>query len=93
MRIEIEYSKKSLKFLAKNKNILTESQTDELIFLAIKKLKNQNVNINLKKLTAQNGAYRIRKGDIRIVFTIDENGEVMIISVEKIGFRGGVYKD
>ena len=44
---------------------------------------------NVKKLTASPG-YRLRVGDWRIVYTLDQ--ERLAIEVIKIETRGGVYK-
>lgn len=35
--------------------------------------------------------YRIRKGDIRIIFSF-KNNELIIVNIKKIDFRGNVYK-
>ncbi len=37
------------------------------------------------------GKYRIRTGNIRIIFYIERN-EIYVITVEEIGFRSDVYK-
>lgn len=48
-------------------------------------------NIDLKKLKGISPAiYRIRKGDVRILFRY-ENGEIIVVHVETIDFRGNVY--
>jgi len=36
------------------------------------------------------GLYRIRKGDLRIIFRYYK-GEIHIVNIEKIDFRGDVY--
>lgn len=38
-------------------------------------------------------AYRFRVGDYRVVFRIEEDGSLVIISVVWIGHRKEVYKD
>ena len=45
----------------------------------------------VKKLTGMVGYFRVRVGDIRIIFTINE--AVHSINVIAIGPRGQVYKD
>ncbi len=93
-QIKITYLKKAEKFLHKNQNIITESQIDELIVLAIKKrIFLMDANIDLKDLKGSlQGKSRIRKGNIRVIFEIVEN-EILIESiVENIDFRGNVYK-
>jgi len=55
-------------------------------------LKNENTNIDLKSLQGdKKGYYRIRVGNIRIIFSFLEN-QLVVVSVENIGFRGDIYK-
>ena len=91
--LEIRYLKKADKFLAKNSNVITKSDVDVLIIKAIRKIfSNQDVNIDLKSMSTMENYYRIRKGNVRIVFYIDENDELIVSVVETIGYRGDVYK-
>jgi len=91
--IEIQYLKKANKFLAKNSNVITKNDVDALIIKAIRKIfKNEDINIDLKSMSTMENYYRIRKGNIRIVFCIDENDELIVSIVETIGYRGDVYK-
>ena len=46
-------------------------------------------NNNVKKLVEKKG-YRLRIGDIRVIYEIRKN--VLVIAVINIGFRGSVYK-
>ncbi len=93
MTIKICYSKKAEKFVKKNMALLSRDQLKGLIIKALQKLlNNDDVNIDLKRLEGElRGYYRIRKGNIRIVFAV-ENGEIIIVSVISIGFRGDIYK-
>ncbi len=93
MNLRIDYSKQSIKFLKKNPHLLTIEQVDELIIKAMKRLlKNETTNIDLKSLQGnQKGYYRIRIGNIRVIFSYLEN-TIVIASVENIGFRGDIYK-
>ncbi len=94
MILDIIYSKKSQKFLNKNSHLIKTDDVDKLIILAIKKIKRiEDTNIDLKDLKPnRNNFYRIRKGDIRIIFYLDDNGKILVANVNKIGFRGDVYK-
>ena len=93
MNIEIQYLKKADKFLAKNSHVITKDDVDVLIIKAIRKIfKNEDINIDLKSMSTMENYYRIRKGNIRIVFCIDENDELIVSIVETIGYRGDVYK-
>jgi len=46
---------------------------------------------NIKKLSGElKGSFRLRLGDIRIIYSVDEGKHIVYIEV--IGFRGDVYK-
>ncbi|MEH2177316.1 type II toxin-antitoxin system RelE family toxin [Nostoc sp.] len=45
----------------------------------------------VKKLQADDNSYRIRVGDYRVVYEIDD--DVLIVTVIKIGHRSEIYKD
>ena len=55
------------------------------------KIKGENVNIDIKKLSGEwEGYYRLRKGKLRIIFEPNKTDKVLF--VERIDFRGDVYK-
>lgn len=88
MTWRIDYSKDAGKFIQKN-NIQAEVSEELKKFLL--RLKGVDVNINLKKLVGDwDGYYRLRKGEIRIIFGIDKQGKTLY--VERIDLRGRVYK-
>jgi len=93
MNLKISYSKEADKFLKKNKDKLKEAETDELIIEAIRKLfKIEETNIDLKKLKGrERGSFRIRKGNIRIVFSLKKE-KILHAKIKTIDFRGNVYK-
>jgi|JTFO01.1.fsa_nt_gb mRNA-degrading endonuclease RelE of RelBE toxin-antitoxin system len=93
IELKINYSKSSQKFIAKNQHLITENKSDELVIKAVKKiLYKHDENINLKKLKGtMNNQYRIRVGKIRIIFLLI-NGNVIVVDVQDIDFRGDVYK-
>ncbi len=93
MNLEIGYSKKANKFLEKNSKMLTEKEVDTLIVSAIKKIyKIEKTNIDLKKLKGKlKGLFRIKQGDIRIIFTLKKN-KVLNVLINDIDFRGNIYK-
>lgn len=92
MNIKISYSKRSEKFLSKNLNIITEEEVDDLIVKAAKVIfLKEEINIDLKKMKGSEfNLYRIRKGKIRLIFTISKN-EIIMFDVNDIGFRGDIY--
>ena len=40
-------------------------------------------NLDIKKLKGLDNCFRIRKGEIRIIYRIDENKEVFLLSIER----------
>ncbi len=92
MTIKIQYTKNATKFFKKNASILSKIEADELILKALRKLlKNEDINIDLKKLQSQE-LFRIRKGGVRIVFSFSSSDEIVVSLVEDIDFRGNIYK-
>jgi mRNA interferase RelE/StbE len=88
MKWRIDYSRDAEKFIEKQ-NIRTEVREELKKFLM--KMKGENVNINLKKLSGEwEGYYRLRKGKLRIIFEPSKTDKVLF--VERIDFRGDVYK-
>ncbi|ERM93290.1 plasmid stabilization protein [Caldanaerobacter subterraneus subsp. yonseiensis KB-1] len=78
---EIEFSKKAAKFFKTQ-----PPQQQKKLAQVINKLPNGDV----KFLKGYSNLYRLKVGDCRIIFTIDENEELIRILV--IGNRGDVYK-
>jgi len=94
MILKIQYEKVVIKFLNKNKSKITKEDIDTLILKSMKKIiKKEDINIDLKKMIDnQNEFFRIRKGNIRVIFSYSKNGDIVVSVVENIGFRGDVYK-
>ncbi len=88
MKWRIEYSRDAEKFIDRQ-DVHVEVREELKKFLM--KMKGGSVNIDLKKLVGDwEGYYRLRKGKLRIIFEVNKNERV--ISVERIDFRGDVYK-
>jgi mRNA interferase RelE/StbE len=88
MKWRIEYSRDAEKFIEKH-NIRDKVREELKKFLL--KVKGENINLDIKKLSGEwEGYYRIRMGKIRIIFEPDKNRQLLF--VEKIDFRGDVYK-
>lgn len=81
MTYKIEFDKKAQKFILKQPRAKME-----LIYKAIYKLPEGDG----KPLQGHKGYYRLRVGDYRIVYTID-NGRYIICVVDA-GNRGDIYK-
>lgn len=84
----IEYSRDSDKFIEEH-NIQPVVREELKKFLL--KIKGVSINIDLKKLEGDwAGYYRIRKGKMRIIFEVNKKEKSLY--VEKVDFRGDVYK-
>ena len=78
---KIVFQKAALKFLKKQ-----DKRTQERLLKAINQLPN---GADVKKIQGYE-LYRLRVGDMRVLYAIDD--VVMIISIENIDNRGDVYK-
>ncbi len=84
---EIELAKKAAKFYRK-----ADTPTVRRLNAAFDRLAEDPYHhYNIKPLTSDlQGSYRLRIGNIRIIYSIDDS--VKIVYIEVIGFRGDVYK-
>jgi mRNA interferase RelE/StbE len=84
---EIELSRKAAKFYQK-----ADTVTVRRLNAAFDRLAEDPFNHNnIKPLSGElQGSYRLRVGNIRIVYSVD--GSIKIVYIEVIGFRGDVYK-
>lgn len=81
MRYEIKIEKPALKYIKKQ-----NKQEQERILKAIYKLPDGDT----KPVQGHKGFYRLRVGECRIIYTID-NGKYIICVID-VGNRGDVYK-
>jgi mRNA-degrading endonuclease RelE of RelBE toxin-antitoxin system len=91
-QIAITYSKQAQKFLTQKSAVLTEPQARSLVQKAMQKLlKVEENNSDVVALHGElQGLYRVRKGDIRIIFGY-RNDELILVNIERIDWRGQVY--
>ncbi|MBS3976422.1 MAG: hypothetical protein KGZ75_06805 [Syntrophomonadaceae bacterium] len=88
MTWRIIYSNDVENFIQKQ-NVHEEVREELKKFLL--KVKGENINIDLKKLTGDwIGYYRLRKGKLRIIFEVKKAEKTLF--VEKVDFRGDVYR-
>jgi len=80
----IEFKKLAEKFL---KNRPRKEQVR--ILSKIYKLPSGN---HIKKLEGYNNRYRLRVGDIRVIYELSEDRATLVVLVVEIGNRGDVYK-
>ena len=92
--IKLTYLKAATKFLAKNKDKISEDQIDILLVKFIKKrFYNVDVNIDYKQMQGNiKDIYRIRKADIRVIVKVVNNEIIIEAIVQDIGYRGDIYK-
>ncbi len=83
----IEFARKAAKFYQKS-----DTATVRRLNRICEKLSGNPFNLpNIKHLKGElAGSYRVRMGDIRIIYSVDE--EANVVYIEAIGNRGGVYK-
>ena len=79
---KIIFEKAALKFLRKQ-----DRRTHERIIKSIKYLPN---GVDIKRLQGHHDLYRMRVGNVRILYSIEE--VLKIINIENIDSRGDVYK-
>ncbi|GHV15404.1 hypothetical protein AGMMS49938_13560 [Fibrobacterales bacterium] len=79
---KIELRNSALKFL-KTQTVNTQRR----VMSAISELPNSS---NIKKMKGYVNRYRLRVGDIRIIY--DKFDDVLVIVVVEIGYRGDIYK-
>lgn len=85
----VNLSKESTTFV--NTGVVSEEQIFRAVSLAIKKLRGEKINVDIKKLKGLwSGYHRIRTGKLRMIIEIDFGNK--IIYVDRIDFRGNVYK-
>ncbi|NOY35637.1 MAG: type II toxin-antitoxin system RelE/ParE family toxin [bacterium] len=46
-------------------------------------LNNDLSNLDIKKLRGYDGVFRIRKGNVRIIYRIDQSDKIFIIAIER----------
>jgi mRNA interferase RelE/StbE len=89
MKWEVKISKRSEKFIEKDKIKLNEIK--EIARKVIDYFETGNLNLDIKKLKGKwKGFYRARKGKVRVIMRFDF--ENFIIFIEEIDYRGGAYK-
>jgi mRNA interferase RelE/StbE len=84
---EIELAKKAAKFYRK-----ADTPTVRRLNAAFDQLVEDPFHhYNIKPLSGElEGSYRLRIGDIRIIYSVDDS--IKIVFIEVIGFRGDAYK-
>ncbi len=86
-----EFSKEAEKFLIKQPRKLQELITQKIKNIGDWLDDRSKLAVDVRKLYGEwDGFYRLRIGKIRVLFSVDEEKE--IIRVHAIGYRGDIYK-
>lgn len=83
MTYRINISKVARKFIEKQ-----DSKQKLRLYKAIYRLPS---GTDVKKLAGTSGLYRLRVGDYRVIYTVDE--EIRLVYVDNVNNRGQVYKE
>ena len=83
--MKIEYSKESVKYISK-----LDTPTKTRLKKAFDKLSETPPQGDIKPLQGERNLYRLRVGDLRIIFSINLNDDIILIN--KIAPRGEAYK-
>lgn len=85
--MKIKYSKKSLKFLAKQERTVVLRITS-----AIEKLTYKPPQGDIKFLQGYEDKMRLRVGSYRIIYWYSDENGLEIVYIDEIGNRGDIYK-
>lgn len=85
--MKIRYSKKALKFLAKQ-----EKSAVNRITAAIVKLTISPPEGDIKPLQGSGDKMRLRVGGYRVIYWYSEENGLEILFIDEIGNRGDIYK-
>lgn len=82
MQYKIEFDKRAIKFISKQ-----PKPQRERLFKAISILP---LSGDIKAMQGHPGYFRLRVGDYRVIYTVDDN--VLIVRIIEVGNRGDIYK-
>ena len=75
---------------SKQFSVLTQNKQKKLSKVILKlEVDPLNPTLNIKKLKGSQNSWRVRVGDLRVLYTFDPQKEVLLVF--KIGFRGSMY--
>jgi mRNA interferase RelE/StbE len=88
MKWSVEYSRNADRFIQAEG---IQGEVRKQIESFLRKLQGESINVDVKKLKGKwKDYFRIRKGKLRIIFSIDTASRALY--VERIDFRGDAYK-
>ncbi len=69
--------------IAKFLNKLNQKERNAVKYVLEKIKKGEVANLNIKKLKGGSDYFRARKGETRIIYRIDKDGEIILLSIER----------
>ena len=88
MKWNIEYSRDADRFIDKQD---IRAEVREQLEFFLRKMRGESISVDVRKLKGEwKGYFRIRKGRLRVIFSVDFNDRVLY--VERADFRGKAYK-
>lgn len=89
--IRFRFTKSVEKFLAKNVHKCSREDVEMLVAKAISKMYGSEENVDLKRLQGiKSPKFRIRYGEIRIIFSFEDDEIVICALIEEIDRRGNI---
>ena len=82
---KIIFSKKAEKFLYK-----LDKQSRKLIVQKLRELQGGHQNLNIKKLKSRHRLYRLRVGNLRVIYSLKHNR--VVIYIVAVGLRKDIYQ-
>lgn len=78
--------------MLKHEGRVHQDALEEALIHAIRRLTNEEVNTSdvIAMKGPFKGYYRMRVGDIRVIFTYSK-GSVRVVAIHEIDFRGNIY--
>ena len=61
----------------------SEQERETVKILLEKILRKDGLNLDIKKLKGQKDIFRVRKGEIRIIYRVDDNNKIYILAIER----------
>ena len=84
MKWDIQYSRDAEQFIDKQK---IRAEVTEQLELFLRKMKGEPINVDVKKLKGEwKGYLRIRKGKLRVIFSVDFSERVLYVEFARYDF-------
>ena len=89
--IRFRFTKNAEKFLIKNTHRCNREDIEALIIKAIGKMYGVKESVDIKRLQGLKPAkFRVRQGEIRIIFSFEEDEIIITALIEEINRRGNI---